>query len=87
MEGAGFLVSWCVGHLAGLADATHYGDFKKWRYEDGFCVIIFSKGLSVNHVISRPPYHLQALFPRPLRLITRGYPLVSGTVSRSCNLI
>ena len=34
MEGAGYLVSWCVGHLAGLADATHYGDFKKWRYED-----------------------------------------------------
>ena len=34
MEGAGFLVSWCVGHLARLADATHYGDFKKWRYED-----------------------------------------------------
>lgn len=34
MEGAGYLVSWCVGHLAGLADATHYGDYKKWRYED-----------------------------------------------------
>lgn len=34
MEGGGYIVSWCVGHLAGLADATHYGDFKKWRYED-----------------------------------------------------
>ena len=34
MEGGGFIVSWCVGHLAGLADATHYGDYKKWRYED-----------------------------------------------------
>lgn len=34
MEGGSFLVSWCVGHLAGLADATHYGDYKKWRYED-----------------------------------------------------
>ena len=34
MEGGGYLVSWCVGHLAGLADATHYGDYKKWRYED-----------------------------------------------------
>ena len=31
MEGGGFIVSWCVGHLA---DATHYGDYKKWRYED-----------------------------------------------------
>lgn len=38
MEGTGYLVSWCVGHLAGLADATHYGDFMKWRYEDfPFC--------------------------------------------------
>ena len=34
MEGGGFIVSWCVGHLAGLADSTHYGDYKKWRYED-----------------------------------------------------
>lgn len=34
MEGAGYLVSWCVGHLAGLADASHYGDYRKWRYED-----------------------------------------------------
>ena len=34
MEGGGFIVSWCVGHLAELADATHYGDYKKWRYED-----------------------------------------------------
>lgn len=34
MEGNGYLVGWCVGHLAGLADASHYGDYKKWRYED-----------------------------------------------------
>lgn len=34
MEGAGYIVSWCVGHLAELADAAHYGDYKKWRYED-----------------------------------------------------
>ncbi len=34
MEGAGFLVSWCIGHLAGMADAAHYGDYKKWRHED-----------------------------------------------------
>jgi len=27
MEGGGFIVSWCVGHLAELADATHYGDY------------------------------------------------------------
>ena len=34
MEGNGYLVGWCVGHLAGLADASHYGDYKKWRYEN-----------------------------------------------------
>lgn len=34
MEGGGYLVGWCVGHLAGLADASHYGDYKKWRRED-----------------------------------------------------
>ena len=34
VEGGDFIVSWCVGHLAELADATHYGDYKKWRYED-----------------------------------------------------
>lgn len=34
MEGGGFIVSWCVGHLAGLAEAIHYGNFKKWRYAD-----------------------------------------------------
>ena len=34
MEGGDFIVSWCVGHLAELADATHYGYYKKWRYED-----------------------------------------------------
>ena len=34
LEGNGYLVGWCVGHLAGLADASHYGDYKKWRYED-----------------------------------------------------
>lgn len=28
MEGNGYLVGWCVGHLAGLADASHYGDYK-----------------------------------------------------------
>lgn len=28
MEGAGYLVSWCVGHLAGLADAPTTGTIK-----------------------------------------------------------
>lgn len=34
-EGNGYLVSWCIGHLVGLADAAAYDDrYKKWRYED-----------------------------------------------------
>ncbi len=35
MEGGGYLVSWCVGHLAGLADADSYDPkYAKWRYDD-----------------------------------------------------
>lgn len=34
-EGNGYLVSWCIGHLVGLADASAYDEkFKKWRYDD-----------------------------------------------------
>ena len=34
MEGGGYLVSWCVGHLIGLAQADAYGEqYKKWSYE------------------------------------------------------
>ncbi len=35
LEGGGWLVSWCVGHLAGLADAAAYNPaYAKWRYDD-----------------------------------------------------
>ena len=35
MEGGGWLVSWCIGHLAGLAEPTVYNpDYDKWRRED-----------------------------------------------------
>ena len=34
-EGGGWLISWCIGHLVGLADSAAYDDrYKKWRYED-----------------------------------------------------
>lgn len=34
-EGNGHLISWCIGHLVGLADAAAYDNrYKKWRYED-----------------------------------------------------
>ena len=33
-EGGGYLVSWCVGHLIGLAEPESYGDqWKKWTFE------------------------------------------------------
>ena len=32
MEGNGYLVSWCVGHLVGLAQPDSYDEkYKKWR--------------------------------------------------------
>ena len=35
LEGGGWLVSWCLGHLAELADAASYDpDYAKWRLED-----------------------------------------------------
>lgn len=34
IEGNGYLVSWCVGHLIQLAEAAAYGDqYKKWSYD------------------------------------------------------
>ena len=35
LEGNGFIVSWCVGHLIELANPEHYDEkYKKWRKED-----------------------------------------------------
>ena len=35
MEGSGWLVSWCVGHLVELANADAYDPrYSKWAYED-----------------------------------------------------
>ena len=35
VEGNGYVVSWCVGHLVGLADAQDYDEkYGKWRRED-----------------------------------------------------
>ena len=35
IEGNGYIVSWCVGHLVGLADAYEYNEqYGKWRLED-----------------------------------------------------
>ena len=35
IEGNNYIVSWCVGHLVGLADACLYDErYAKWRYTD-----------------------------------------------------
>ena len=35
LEGGGYLVSWCVGHLLELAQPEAYGkQYAKWRYGD-----------------------------------------------------
>lgn len=35
IEGGEYIVSWCFGHLAGLANAEVYDErFSKWRYDD-----------------------------------------------------
>lgn len=35
MEGSGYLVSWCVGHLVGLVQPDAYDErYKKWNYDD-----------------------------------------------------
>ena len=35
LEGKKYIVSWCIGHLAGLADASVYDErYAKWKRED-----------------------------------------------------
>ena len=35
LEGNGYIVSWCVGHLVELASPESYDEkYEKWRYED-----------------------------------------------------
>lgn len=34
IEGKGYLISWCIGHLVGLAEAAAYGEqYRKWSYD------------------------------------------------------
>ena len=63
LTGSGYIVSWCVGHLVGLAEAAAYGEqYKKWSYDSlpilpqewKWCCIIkvdtlFSRILIYNH--------------------------------------
>ena len=64
-EGNGWLISWCIGHLVGLADAAAYDErFKRWRYEDlpilpnPFRYVVSDKKATQFHV-------LQSLMERP----------------------
>ena len=34
IEGGNYLISWCIGHLVGLAEAAAYGEqYRKWSYD------------------------------------------------------
>ena len=64
-EGCGWLISWCIGHLVGLADAAAYDErYKKWRYEDlpllpsPFRYVVSEKKAAQFHI-------LQSLMERP----------------------
>ena len=64
-EGGGWLISWCIGHLVGLADAAAYDErYKKWRYEDlpilpePFRYVVSEKKATQFHI-------LQSLMERP----------------------
>ena len=68
MEGNGYLVSWCIGHLVSLADAAAYDErFKKWRY-GGFaatrgCTPCAALRLSLHtHKHSTPAVGVCAIF-------------------------
>lgn len=57
-EGGGWLISWCIGHLVGLADAAAYDDrYKKWRYEDlpilpdPFCYVVSKEKAAQFHIL------------------------------------
>ena len=57
-EGNGYLISWCIGHLVGLADAATYDDrYKKWRYEDlpilpdPFCYVVSEEKAAQFHIL------------------------------------
>ena len=48
LEGSGYLVSWCFGHLAELASAETYDEaYAKWRYDD-LPIVPFSWRWKIN---------------------------------------
>lgn len=50
LEGSGFLVSWCVGHLVELADASTYAErYAKWALSDRYAA---GDTVTVNHDIT-----------------------------------
>ena len=52
MEGNGYLVSWCIGHLVSLADAGTYDErFKKWRYRPSASSSLLSPQASLNPAV------------------------------------
>ena len=50
IEGGNYIVTWCVGHLAAMANAEVYDEkYAKWRYDDllnkivRICLLICAK--------------------------------------------
>jgi DNA topoisomerase-3 len=44
IEGCGYLISWCIGHLVELAEAAAYGEqYKKWSYDSLCCSMSLSR--------------------------------------------
>ena len=57
LEGGGWLVSWCVGHLVELAQPEAYGEqYAKWRYAAALLMIVRSAFRIVPspRILSRP---------------------------------
>ena len=82
-EGGGWLISWCIGHLVGLAGAVAYDDrYKKWRYED-LPILPDPFRYVVSEEKAAQFYILRSLMERPdvLALVNdEGYP----TTMRFC---
>ena len=62
LTGSGYIVSWCVGHLVGLAEAAAYREqYKKWSY-DSLPILRSAQRYGIAHLraISHPDSRLGA---------------------------
>ena len=51
IEGGGYLISWCVGHLVQLAEAAAYGEqYKKWSFESLPIPLLIQPSLAIAQI-------------------------------------